>query len=121
MIEGQSINLGGAERVIPPLNFKALRTLKPELDRFAAGSVGADGKFGDDDIDAIVKVAHAALIRNYPDVTLEEVEDWIDFGNMGAVITAVMAQTGMQKTDAADGGAAANPPSPSTGTPPTAS
>ncbi|HET8552701.1 MAG TPA: hypothetical protein VFM97_09540 [Gammaproteobacteria bacterium] len=115
MIEGRTIELGGEERIIPPLNLKALRTLKPEIDRLSTGNIAANG-LGDEDIDAIVKIVHAAIARNYPDITAEQVEDWIDLGNSAEVIGAVMTQSGLTRQQGPAGERPGNPPSRSTGT-----
>lgn len=96
MIEGVTLMLGGEGRVIPPLNFRALRKLQPELELLGRQPMGQGG-FTDEQMNALCKVILAAVARNYPDVTLDQVEDWIDLANAPAVIQAVMAQSGLQQ------------------------
>ena len=56
----------------------------------------------------VCEIVHAALSRNYDDLTIEQVEDIIDLRNAGAVIQAVMGQSGLtQSKDAAPGEAPA--------------
>ncbi len=112
MIEGVTIQLGGEGRIIPPLNFRALRTLQPELTLLGKSPLGQGG-FSDEQMTALCQVIHAALARNYPDVTLDQLEDWIDLGNAPAVIAAVMAQSGLVR---AGGEKKTMPTSPPTGT-----
>ena len=54
-------------------------------------------------MDCIVDVVHAAVIRNYPALTKEEVEDLIDLGNAAVIIKAVMGQSGLVRKDGAPG------------------
>ncbi|MDI3260041.1 MAG: hypothetical protein QJR02_10135 [Sinobacteraceae bacterium] len=109
MIDGVRINLGGRDYVAPPLNFGALKRLQPELEQLARLS----GPLTAQQIDAVCKIVHAALLRNYPELDLATVEDGLDLGNMAAVIEAVMAHSGLRRVEGQRSGEAQ---SPSTGT-----
>lgn len=97
MIEGQTISMGGKEFIVPPLNFKRLKKLKPlleELSRLDPRS--AD--MSDEALDAAVTVVHSALSRNYPDLEKEQVEELLDMANFPGVMAAVMGQSGLTPT-----------------------
>lgn len=105
--EGVALSLGGEERVIPPLSLRALRKLGPEIKVIAAL---AEGELPtEEQMSAIVKIIHEAIKRNYPDVMVEEVEDWVDLGNLGPIMQAVMSMAGLEKRLAAVQGGATRP------------
>lgn len=91
MIPGVTVNLGGEDFVVPPLNFKALRALQPKL----ALIDGIAGRPTDEQMDALVETVHMALQRNYPDLTREKLEDILDMGNAPPAIRAIMGASGL--------------------------
>ena len=92
MIEGVKINIGGVDYVAPPLNFRQIRQLRPVIDKMADATQVSN--FSDEQIDNIITIVHAALSRNYPDITKEVLEDALDLGNMAKVIQAIMGVSG---------------------------
>jgi len=112
MIEGVNITLGGRDYIVPALNFRALRACQPDLDLISHTDEGA---FGAERMAAICRIAHAAIRRNYADVTIDEIEDGIDLNNVADVITAVLGQSGLVKTDTGEP-TSGEAQSPSTGT-----
>ena len=103
MIEGKIVSMLGKDWVIPPLNFKALRRFREELGTMTAEALAGSGK--------VVEIIHAAMQRNYPDLTLEQVEDMVDMGNVMEVTEAVLAISGLVAKQPGEATAA----SPSTG------
>ena len=91
MIEGTSINLGGQDYIIPPLNLKQVRLFTPRLTKM-------DTLDQDSTIALNVEVIRAALSRNYPDITADQVEEMIDLRNMAPVFQAVMNQSGLEQS-----------------------
>jgi hypothetical protein len=87
MIDGKTVHMAGTDWVIPPLNFKALRRFRDELGTMTAEALAGSGK--------IIEIIHAAMQRNYPDLTLEHVEDMVDMGNVMEVTEAVLAISGL--------------------------
>ena len=94
MIEGVKINLGGREFVAPPLNFKALRLLTPKLGLLATMGDVPTGE----QIDVVIDVVLAALSRNYPDLTRDDLEALLDLANLATALTAIMGASGLEKT-----------------------
>lgn len=96
MIEGIKVNMGGKDWIVPPLNLKALRRLGPKLKTVGEG--------GEEAMGTIVETVHAALQRNYPDISIDEVEDMVDTSNMQDLMQAIMNSSGLKKTDGAGSG-----------------
>ncbi len=90
MIDGVKMTLAGVEYVIPPLNLNALRTLQTRLQEFTGGVDVAS-------VDLILDSTLAALKRNYPDITAEQIGEMVDVGNMHEVFQAVMDVSGLAR------------------------
>lgn len=89
--------LGGVEYVIPPISLGALQQLHGRITQFS-DQVDAES------INTVIDVTHAALKRNYPDITLEEVKELVDVGNMFELFEAVMDVSGMKRKAIEAGG-----------------
>ena len=92
MIDGTKITLGGNEYIVPPLNFKALKRLQPTIESLAK----VDMAMSDEQIDNIAEIVLAALIRNYPDKTKDDVLEWLDLGNTAKILNAIMGASGIK-------------------------
>lgn len=101
-VKGIPVDFSGTERIVPPLSLGALEQLQDGLAEFA-GDI-RDPK----QVALIVDSAHAALRRNYPDITRAEVADSIGLENMKEVMEAVMDISGVKRRakEAADAGEA---------------
>ncbi|HUC62651.1 MAG TPA: hypothetical protein VMF53_11925 [Alphaproteobacteria bacterium] len=89
--DGVPVRLGTREWIVPALNLRQLRRLAP---KFALlGSVGAG--MGEEQIDALVEIAHAALGRNYPTLTEDQVAELIDLANAGTLVKAIVGVSGL--------------------------
>lgn len=90
-VAGVAVTLNGQEYVIPPIALGALEQLQERIGRF-------DGSAQDiQQVSTVIDCAHAALRRNYPDMTREQVADLIDIGNMMEVFEAVMDVSGLKR------------------------
>jgi hypothetical protein len=97
-VRGVTIQFPDGPLVVPPLNLRSVRELKSRIVTFT-GTL--------DDMDVVADVLHAALLRNYPEMTMDQVADMVDVGNMGEVMQAVMGVSGLVPKDGASGEAAA--------------
>lgn len=95
MIEGIVVKMSGVDYTVPPLNLKALKRLQPKLANLIIPT--ANSMPSTDQMDVMVEVIHAALVRNYPDVTIERLEEMVDMSNLGALFEAVLNTTGLVK------------------------
>ncbi|MGY8811490.1 MAG: hypothetical protein ACKVK5_10690 [Pseudomonadales bacterium] len=82
---------GGQTLTIPPLSLGALEQL---LDRINAVMGGASMDVSS--IGTVIDAAHAALKRNYPEMTRDQVGDLVDLANMREVLEAVMSASGLE-------------------------
>lgn len=90
-VKGIVLNMGGADYVVPPLSLGALEQLQ---ERIAAFTGDASNK---EQVATAIDATFAALKRNYPDLTRQDVAELIDLGNMGEVFEAVMDVSGMKR------------------------
>lgn len=101
--DGVKVSLRGREVVIPPLTLYALRKFT------ASGHMERISKMGAlpsvDDLDAAAELIHAALLPNYPEITLEEVLNLVDVKNLGEVVPAIMGQSGLRQVKPGEAGA----------------
>ncbi len=72
---GLLVTLGDRQLVMPPLNAKAAKAFWP---RMLALQTGEER----DILDLGAGVTHACLVRNYPELTRDQVDEWVDLGNV---------------------------------------
>jgi hypothetical protein len=94
--DGVAMKLGGKEIVVPPLSLKLIRKYQEELKNIGNFS----GVPGPEQIDLISKVILDAIQRNYPDFTMDELEEVIDVKNMRTLFQAIMGVSGLEATPA---------------------
>ena len=105
-VKGIPLTLGGTIHVVPPLALGAMEQLAEALANFT-GDIRDTSQ-----ISTVVSAAHAALKRNYPDITREQVGEMLDLENMQSVMEAVMDVSGMKRKahEAANAGEGAGEP-----------
>jgi hypothetical protein len=96
MIPGKLINLGGKDYTLPPLNFAGLRKLGPKIQEVGGAYLSGNLFMDVDKVGVVAEIVLAALQRNYPDLTLEEVENFLDFANVKEVFPALMGVSGLE-------------------------
>lgn len=90
-VKGIPLDFSGRHMVVPPLSLGALEQLQERLNAF-------NGDIADpDQVRTVIDSAHAALRRNYPDMTRIDVADAIGLENMLEVMEAVMDVSGMKR------------------------
>jgi hypothetical protein len=93
MLLGATIALAGRDYVVPPLTLGQLRRLAADI-----GCIGEHGGLLDSEaIGAVVRIVTAALQRNYPELDERAVEEMLDLGNAGEVLSAVLAGSGLRR------------------------
>jgi hypothetical protein len=90
---GVAIRMGGKDWIVPALSIGQVRRLMPEISKVTTSDSGA--VLPDDVAQSALNIIHAALSRNYPDVTKEMLEDLIDLGNFRKIIEAIMGVSGL--------------------------
>ena len=91
-IDGVNIRMSGQDFIVPPLNFRQLKVFRSLINNISTGKAK---NMTEDQTESLIKVVHAAMTRNYPDITMEEVEELIDLKNMMPVVNAVMNVSGL--------------------------
>ena len=87
---GISIQLNGVAYVVPPLNLRSVQELQDRIAKFKGG-------VDSESVTLIIDCAHAALIRNYPDISKADLAEWLDLGNMEDIFQAVMDVSGLKR------------------------
>jgi len=82
-LPGVKISIGGHEMIVPGLDMKRLRKVKRRNPVLSRETV----------FDIAMKIIHQALQRNYPEITLDEVEDLVDAKNAIMVLGEIKAAT----------------------------
>ncbi len=111
MIPGIMVEMGGQQWTVPPLTLGQLRQLMPKVQQLT--EIGS--QMGEKQIGILVEIVAAALQRNYPDISVEIVENLLDLGNAGAVLNAVLTGSGLRPRERSPGEAQAPGPDPGAG------
>jgi hypothetical protein len=91
LIDGVEMKLGRETYMVPSLTFKQLKQLEPQIRQLQ--SIGANGnELTQEQVDAVIDIAHTALKRNYPNMARQEVEDFLDLRVQAKLIRAVVGQ-----------------------------
>jgi hypothetical protein len=93
LLPGTEIEMGGRNWVVPPLTLGQLRRLAGDIGRIGERSGVLDGEA----VGAVVRIVTAALQRNYPDLGEQAVEEMLDLGNTGQVLSAVLTGSGLRR------------------------
>jgi hypothetical protein len=96
MIPGVTIAMGGRDWLVPPLTLGQLRRLMPKVRQLT--EIGAS--MGEAQIGVLVEIVATALQRNYPDATVEMVENLLDLGNATVALNAVLTGSGLKLGEA---------------------
>jgi len=92
---GDKVTIGDREFVVPPLTFKQIRNLEPQIKLMGSGDIRPGET--QEKFNALITVVHAALSRNYPQLSRDDLEDLIDLSNVLPVVNAVMGVSGFRK------------------------
>lgn len=91
MVPGAEVEFGGRKMVLPPLNVRLLRAgYDAKLDAVAQQGRSMTGAPSAEFVDPLADCVLAALQRNYDGVTMEFVAEFMDLGNIGQLLRALM-------------------------------
>lgn len=94
-IPGYPINLGGREFILAPLGLRAAREAG-ERGR-ALPQEGDPAALEQAAVALNVWMVQQSLVRNYPDITIEDVEDLLDVSSTQEAIEAITGQSGLKR------------------------
>lgn len=101
---GEWVVIGDEAYRIPPLGFRAVQELADDVADLAnIGARPTPAQMG-----TVARIVQAAMARNYPDITTEQVDDMLDLGNYQAVLGAVLHIGGFREGRGGQGEAAAS-------------
>jgi hypothetical protein len=89
-IPGVAVNLGGHLLVLAPLGIGKAREFSERGKALEPSDTDGMQALG-------IAMVHASLARNYPEITLDEVEALLDVGNLQEATQAIAAQSGLKK------------------------
>ena len=107
---GEWVALGDEQYRIPPLAFRAVQELQDEVAALAQMGVRPTPE----QMTTVTRIVHSAMSRNYPSITMAQIDDMLDLGNYQDVLSAVLSIGGFKKAGDGSGESPA-----SIGTPPT--
>ena len=102
LLDGVTMRIGRLDYVVPPLNLRGVKRAQALAPQFEGEGTAS--------IDAGIEVIWLALMRNYPEVTREQLEEDIDLGNLEQLVHAVLKIAGFTGPKAM--GAPAGTPTP---------
>lgn len=86
-IPGKEIMFGDRTLVFAPLNAAAVKQYRDQIKAVFIGGLP--------DMELVSKIALASLKRNYPDMTLAEVEDMLDYNNYFEIWETMLNLSGL--------------------------
>ena len=93
-IKGVPFDFGAETLIIPPLSLGSFEQLQERLTETHENAISPAY------IALVVDTAHAALRRNYPELTRAQVSDMIDVANMQDVMACCMDVSGARRKEA---------------------
>ncbi len=98
MFDGTTVKLGEQNYVLPPLSLKQVKSLKGDIE-----GLSTENNLDEHSLDTVVKIVHAALSRNYPSLSVGQLEEWIDLGNVQTLVQIILGQSGFKSGEATRG------------------
>lgn len=96
------ITFGTEAYRVPALGFAAIQDLQDKIANMGA----VVGRPSSEQMGTVLDVVHAAIVRNYPDMTRAEVAEMVDLENFEEVLGAVLNVAGFKPREAGDQGEA---------------
>jgi len=91
--EGVKVTLGQQTYVVPALTIKQVRSMSDDI-----GAIKVIvGEPTPGQIDSMLRIVQAAVSRNYPDMTVEQLEEVVDLNSLPVVMKAINGQSGLER------------------------
>jgi hypothetical protein len=102
MIDGKSISIGGKQYMVPPMNFKTLKKVLPMIKSWGSDDFKSKAEAGDAEyvVSLMSKFSDVILLslqRNYPDLTLDQLEEDLTFNDFSKAIDIIIEVSGLVK------------------------
>lgn len=88
--DGVNVTIDGRDYTVPPLCLRDIKRLLPKMATIEdATPIEA--------MDTLCEIVHMAMLRNYPELTREELEVMLDTSNINEISEKVMQASGLKK------------------------
>jgi|SRR5579862_399426 len=98
--DGLPVFMAGKAWIIPGLSVRQFKKFFPVMAKATSIPEGASieetGRILNESLDERLPVILAAMQRNYPDLTQDQLEDMIDANNVPAIMRAISSGSGMR-------------------------
>ena len=94
LLNGVKVSLGGQDYILPPLTLGTLKRMGNKLNTLA----GISSVPNEEQCDVMCEIVHASLVRNYPELTKDQLYEMLDLGNMTTVFQAVLGVSGIKES-----------------------
>ncbi len=95
---GVRVDLGGQEFVVPALRFGAVKRFTVDGTFASVDTMKVDG-LTESNIDAAVRIIHAAMSLNYPEISEADVLELVDLRSLPQLLGAVTGQSRLEAND----------------------
>jgi hypothetical protein len=93
------VRIGDEEYRVAALGFRALQDLAEDV-----ATLQNMGQMPTrEQMEVVIRIVHAAMLRNYPSMSMETVADMLDLANFEKILNAVMNITGYVKGNESSG------------------
>ena len=106
LLPGLPVTLGGVAYTMPSINARAAKAYWPRVEAMQNGNEP-------DPLGLVAEMVHACLLRNYPEITFDTVQDGVDMDNLDELSAKVFGKGAFRKwcdAQASEAGNAAAPP-----------
>lgn len=94
LYEGEPIKVRGKEYIVPGLSFAQLEKHMKIIERL--NDKRNNGALTPQIMQDITTVIHAAMSRNYPEMTEEQIKNMVDTRNAGRFVQVIMGLSGFE-------------------------
>jgi hypothetical protein len=95
-IPGTPVNLGGMDYIMPPLNLDQVQEFESIIPKLGQRPTLREN------LEEALPLIHAALSRNYPEITIEDLRKILDLGNFSIACDALVTVSGYTKASAGE-------------------
>ena len=92
LLDGVPLRLGGQDYILPPLNLAALEKYWPVIESWGEPPASLVQRLSE-----AAELLHAALLRNYPELTLAEVKEGLDLASFPAILPQLLEVSGLTR------------------------
>ena len=103
-LEGVPLRLGSTDYILPPLNLAVLEKYWPVIESWAEPPASLVERLSEG-----AELLHAALERNYPELTLADVKEGLDLASFPGALAALLEVSGLARGEPGEPGAGSVP------------